>query len=1013
METPSLRQPDLIGRDDELAKLKSSLDNAHEGRGSTIFVAGEAGIGKTRIVNELISHAESKGTQIMKGWCLAESLEPLLPVKTALREVGLFHLISGSPPPKVISTYLMNENGMLLAKAEREEMGIDPDIFTGMLQAVGNFVQDSLSIMSEEGKGGLNTLGFQDHTILIQTHGTLSLAAVIKGEKCEFLVEDMKHLLAETGDKFRDWEGDMDATQEIQPKVTWFVESGKYDGKFLVDDPKIKQENLFDNVLLGIQRASVEKPLLLFLDDLQWSDPTTLNLLHYLSRNTRKNRILMLGTYRPEDIIESEEGKPHQLKTTMQNMSREDLFKKIELMRLGPDETRKIIRSALNNDSFQDDFFIKTYKETEGAPFFILEVMKLLIDNKTISQDEEGIWNLVTDIETLDIPSKVYDVIKRRLDRLKREQKEILECASVIGEEFESEIIGNAIGIDKFRLLKDLSEIEKSHQLVHYLPDKYRFDHAKVKEVLYYGIGEELRKEYHRIIGDTIGDLNKDAPDEIVNVLAYHYHEAGDERAGEYLVQAGDMAKDRYANEEAVSLYRNALKVLEDDERMRNTYENLGEVYSLTAEFASAIDNYNSALKMEKDNKKKAIIHKKIAGVYSHKGDFQKSKEVCQSGLKLLKNEECLESAQLLESQGWAYVRMGDYENASELLGKSLRIAQGLHNKKAIAKAYHTIGSTNLNKGEFDDALKHLEMALKIRKEIDDARGQSASLNNTGVVYWNKGEIDKAREYYERSLEIDEKIGNKWGISTALNNIGLVHSEKGELDKALEHYGQTLEIDEKIGDKSGIASVLNNIGNIYNRKGEMDKALEIHRRSLGLRENIGDKTGIAHSLINIGNSYKCKGETEKALEHFNRSLDIGVEIGDKWLLGHIYFSLAESILELGDVEKALENAEKGLELSARIGAKREEGMCHQALGMIYREKGEWSRSIESFETAVEILEEAKDKNVLARVFYEYGLMWKAKGEPGKAGDLIGKALELSEEMGMELWAEKCRKALGE
>jgi predicted ATPase len=442
LEEFALQQPELIGRETELSKLKQALAYAITGKGSTIFIAGEAGIGKTRLVSELITEAEKKGAQVIRGWCLAESLEPLMPVKTALREAGLLHLISGDPPPLVASAYLINDAGMLIAKAEREQLELDSDIFAGMLQAVGNFVQDSLEMMDQESGACLNSLGYGDYTILIRTAGKLSLATVIKGEKSEFLIEDMKAALAHFGSTFDDWSGNMADTEPARSKINWFVHSGKYDGKFLVDDPKLKQENLFDNVLLGLQRASAEKPLLIFLDDLQWADPTTLNLLHYLARNTRKDRVLMLGTYRPEDITQGYDGKPHQLETAMQNMSREDLLEKVELSRLGRDSTESLINGILGVAKFEPGFYDKIHKESDGTPFFVLEVVKLLVEEHAIAKDEAGAWRLMKELDKLDLPIKVYDVVKRRLDRLMKEQRKILDCASVVGEEFQSDIIG-------------------------------------------------------------------------------------------------------------------------------------------------------------------------------------------------------------------------------------------------------------------------------------------------------------------------------------------------------------------------------------------------------------------------------------------------------------------------------------------------------------------------------------------------------------------------------------------
>ena len=89
MEDYVLHQPEFTGREEELSNLKNALDRAIQGESSTIFISGEAGIGKTRIVSELINDAESKNVQIIQGWCLTENMEPLMPVKTAFKDAGM------------------------------------------------------------------------------------------------------------------------------------------------------------------------------------------------------------------------------------------------------------------------------------------------------------------------------------------------------------------------------------------------------------------------------------------------------------------------------------------------------------------------------------------------------------------------------------------------------------------------------------------------------------------------------------------------------------------------------------------------------------------------------------------------------------------------------------------------------------------------------------------------------------------------------------------------------------
>ncbi len=967
-----MQQPDLIGREEELDQLKQYLDKAIGGEGSTVFIAGEAGIGKTRLVNELKKEALADGVNIIKGWCLAESLEPLMPVKTALREAGMQHLISGDPPPLVVSAYLMNDAGMLLNKAERTESGLDPDIFASMLQAVGNFVQDSLSMMEEGSHGALNSLGYGDFTILIRTMNTLSLATVIKGANSEFLIEDMLNVLEGLGDKFENWSGDSEGTEVIQPKISWFIESGKYDGKFLVDDPKIRQENLFDNILLGIQRSSEDSPILLFLDDLQWADPTTLNLVHYLSRNTRESKVQILGTYRPEDVLQSYDGKTHQLETVMQGMSREDLLGVVELKRLGCEETGKVVESMLGQTDFGQTFFDKVYKETDGSPFFVLEVVKLLVEDKAIGL-ADGSWSVVKELDEIDVPSKVYDVVKRRLNRLMKEQREILECGSVIGEEFKSEMIGGILGINKIRLLKNLSEIEKTHQLIHYLQDRYRFDHAKVKEVLYNGIGEELRKEYHKIVGDTLEELYKDDPDEALSDLAYHYLEAGDPKAEKYLINAGERARERYANEEAVRFFENATSFIEDEAKLKSIHEDLGGIYTIVGDFEEAIKNINMALDLEKERARKAEFQIKLSGIYERMGDYKKAREQCETGLDLAEGWDDLETSRLRVFLAGLYARGGDLDKALENSSKGLTFAEKSGAIHEIASAEQVIGVTYIFKGDFDRALEHLEICLENLREIEEFASYSPTLGNIGLIYSALGKLDRAMEYISESLEVAERIGDTHQISAALNNLGLVYREMGDQSGALALFERGMDISQKIGDKPGIGLRFYNIGAVYMNLDEPQKGLECHSKALAIFQEIGNTRSIVES----------------------------------------HCDLTYAHIETGDTVKALENAEKAVALSSEMGAKGLELMGRLALGTAHTKIKDFDSAKIEFDKTQKLLDEVGEKPLQAELHYQYSVLNRGTENIESAREDLERALAMFQEMGMKLWEEKCRKALAD
>ncbi len=739
-----------------------------------------------------------------------------------------------------------------------------------------------------------------------------------------------------------------------------------------MDDPRIRQENLFDSILLGFRRLSKDKPLLLFLDDLQWADPSTLSLLHYLARNTRNHEVLIIGTYRPEDIKESADGEVHSLEKTIQIMNRETLLGKIELGRLDARDTEKLIASALGEASFDKLFLDKIYEETEGTPFFILEVLKLLEEEGCIRQDEEGVWKLFTETESLDIPSQIYDVIARRLNGVERENRRLLEYASVVGVVFTSTILGAVLNIERIRLLEQLRDLEQTHKLIHSHNGSFKFDHTKIKEVIYSDIPAELRMEYHAIIAEALENLNKENLDGVIGDLAFHYFLCRNrEKASFYLIKAAENARNEYSNTEAIRFYDEALELEDDLQKRTDIYESQGTVFDLMSNYEKSIESYERALESIKGNKRSAKIKANMGEVYRKKGTFDKAIEICTEALSLVKGEETEEEA----------------------------------------LALRVIGNVHADRGEYGSALEQYGKSLIIHEKINDRKGFAFCLNNIGTLFMERGDYDRAVENYEKSLEIREEIDDQYGIGGTFNNIGGVHHTRGDYDGALEYYNKGLEIFEKINNRVGIAICLNNIGVIYSDRREYDRVLEHYEKSLEIREMIGDQRGIGYSLNNIGSLYLENEEYDKALEYFEKSLEIGEKVGDRMLLMYNYYSNAEIYYEKGDMQKALDFCQRVYDLSKEMGIKENIACSSRIFGMVYREQEKWTESVENFEESVKILEEIKGERELGNTHYEFGLMWKAKGDLDKSKEHLNKAVEIFEGLKLEKELEEAAESL--
>ncbi len=1001
--------PGLIGREDELDVLKDCFDDSLEGRGSTVFISGEAGIGKTKLVGELLKSVEEEGGMLFQGKCLSSDIEPLLPIKDALRDSQLHHIITKNPPPRVLSAYLMIQGGLVVTKAEREEK-IDADIFAGMLQGVGNFIKDSLSLMDEDGIGGLNSISYGKYNIVLQMMDNLTLAAVIEGEKSEILIKDMKSTL--DGIELESWSGDREDVIHLVPKVEWFVRSGKYDGVDVVDDPKIKQENLFENVLLGIQRISEESPVVLFIDDLQWADPTTLHLLHYLSRNTRDDRVFIVCTYRTEDILEKTDVSQgvHPLKTTIQDMSREGLFQEIDLERLDDSSVKDFIRRALERSELTENFFYEVYKESEGNPFFLLEIIRMLVEEGHLKK-EGGIWIAVGEVDEINIPSKVYDVVVRRLDRLLEDQRDMLECASVVGEEFESDIVGEVTGLSRMDLLKNLDKIERTHNLIHSIERRYKFDHGKIREVLYNGMNEVLREEYHRIVAESYKNLFGDRGEEMINKIGHHFFMAGDPEGGRYLSMAGDIAKEEYSNEEAVDFYEKALGSLEGGKR-KEVYKKLGDVYSLVSNYEKAGENYKKALEMEDVDSEKAAIYVELGNLYIKINDHEKSLDYTERGLALVDKKSKV-GCRLLGNLGLNKMSGGDFVEAKGVFEEELKTAGEIDHTAEIAQAYLNLGTVEWRTEEFDEAIRLHHKAEELYQKVDDVIGYTTTINNLGIIYDLVGELEKALEFLEKSLEINKKMGYKFGVARVLDNMGMVNYDIGRLDESVRCHRESLEIRKKIGHLRGIPTSMNNLGDAYRRKGELDRCLELQKESLRLYEEIGESSAVAMVMNNIAEVYYDMGESGEARRYHEKSMALCNELGEKHTPLYDYCGMVNVSLGDGLVSDALDYAERAIETAGELNAVREGAIARRLLGRAYRMNDDLEKGLRELDKAADIINKINAREQLPDLYYEYGKMWEGMGDMEKSEMYLKKALELGGEMGMKLLVGKVEGALKE
>ncbi len=333
----------------------------------------------------------------------------------------------------------------------------------------------------------------------------------------------------------------------------------------LRSDPETERYRLFDAVAAWLSDASMESAVLLVVDDLQWAAKPTLLLLRHVVRSSDPMKLLVVGTYRDTDV-----GRGHPLAELLADIPRLETAERLPLTGLDVPAVAAFLERAAGHELDEEggELARVVWRETEGNPFFVAEVLRHLAESKAI-EERDGRWVLTAALEDLGIPEGVRDVVGRRLSRLSEAANRVLACASVVGLEFEPALVQAAGGFSEDVVLGVLEEAVATRLLVE-VPGavpRNRFAHALVRATLYDELTAARRVALHRRVAEGIEARYVGHLDDHLPALAHHWARASapaaeTARAVDYATRAGDRALAQLAHDEAVTYYRSALDLL-------------------------------------------------------------------------------------------------------------------------------------------------------------------------------------------------------------------------------------------------------------------------------------------------------------------------------------------------------------------------------------------------------------------------------------------------------------------
>ncbi|MFP4050944.1 MAG: tetratricopeptide repeat protein [Thermoplasmata archaeon] len=942
----------LVGREDELKKINDILEKTMVGVGNTLFIKGDKGIGKTRLVYEIKEMGFEKNFDFLRGGSLLGDYNPYRPFKDALKK---------------------------LSKIKNER------------KAFSNIISDIDLSMSDS--------------------------------------KDKEMFDAQ--------------------RKSIFYETTKY-----------------------IQKLSEFRPLVIFLDDLQWADKGTLNLLDYMSDKLQDYPVFFIGAYRPGDVHSK-----HPLKETMNRMSRKKLYDEIELEQLDEEDIEELIKILTDIKDVPDRFTKNMKEKTKGNPLFIEESVKQMLKDGLICKEKSQFPNENDIVLTSDM---VQDVISRRITNFDDETRKVLQLGSVIGKKIPFELLSEACKIEELELLEIIDSIMESRLwLEHTDEESFVFYHDLFVETIYDGLGKWLeRKNLHKKVAQSMEEVYNDLSDKY-SKLAYHYKNAERyAKAAENYCRAGKRAEEVYSHEDAVERYKESIKMANlsksfDDSMMFDILENLSDALDIKGEYEEERMYLKQAMSKTEELEDERRIYRKISKSYIAQGNYKDAINMIKSGLSITKSDfsgedievadeekfiKTPESCKLLSVKGWVMMRLGKYREAKDIFKKELAIAEKIDHKPSLSQAYHDLGSPARSNIDPEKSIEYLNKSIEIRDEliesrnkIEDKLGKSKTLNNLGAIYSREGKLDKALDYFKRSIEIDDETNIKLEKGRTLNNIGYILIMQGKLNEVSDYLDRGQDISEKIGDKQGISRLATSRSFLHKEKGEFANALDSIEKAIKIAEEIEDIFGVFMSYKDKADLYLLKGEIDKAKNNIEKAEGIASKIdNDKFravalsIKGHINrtegdyqqaienhkeaISLSEKNDEMDDVfenryhliedylaTKELEKAKKHLKKAKgeNLGIMEMDSRLAMVEGILKREKGR-------FEEAQHILKKSLDKTKLlskkyriARIYYELGKLHRMRDEGENAQRQLNRARDMFEEMNMNIYQERCNKELNE
>jgi len=661
--------------------------------------------------------------------------------------------------------------------------------------------------------------------------------------------------------------------------------------RLLEEDP-LEHEHIARTVLRRFFEADSQKsPIVLVFEDLQYADDPSLDLIKELGEGFEGAHLVLVAVSQPKLRV----------RRPGWGVAEGDVTD-ISLGPLPEADAEQYLRKLLSRvGDLPDSFVVDSVEMTGGNPFFLQQLLRMLVDQRILDTSRE-LWAIdMNRFERAELPMSVEDAIDARIMALSVEERLVLEMASTMGNVF---WFGALVVLSRLLIEEEEQVPWKSDEVAERLrvvvdglvdrdyimamPDswipreeEYLFKHNLEYSMIEAAVDPKRQKRFHLFVAQWLESRIREPSEDHFEFLGGQNEAGGDPRRAAFCyIRAGDLARAKFANE-------------------------------------LAIRNY-------------------------------------ESGLRLLETPNVLAKIDALHSIGAVCAVVGRNEEALGHFQEMLRLSWLLDAVSKGGAAMGRIGRIHRSLGEYDEAMDRYQTAQQLFKRAKDLRGVAGTLDDMGKVHFMRGNYGEALALHEKALELRQKIGDDRSTAFTLASIGLVYQAIGQFQDALRCFEESLDIRRRIEDFYGVVESLHAAGEIFRELGEHERARQFLTDALEVSRTTGDRLEQARQLIGLGESHRRAGDLDRARGLVAEAQDIVTSLGNDRLWSECQRIRGNIALDAGEVDAGRDLLKEALNRAEERGYDQQVGVAQRALAELAAKRGFAHEAEERFEKAMEI-----------------------------------------------------------